>query len=981
MTLASPTNSFTWDGSTDDWRAGAGSDTHWEPPALGNTLYATIADDATVNTGQANVASSDEAAFNLNIGAAGTMNVAAGRTLTVDSTLTIAAGGTLTNNGAVNAMLVNSSGAIALGNGSSLTAMGNTLGNVDIVGGTASLKGFFTATSLDFAANTTLNLIDGTLSAAAATLGGGTCTLDTPTGVSATLSSVSGAGGLTKSGAGTLTLNTANTYQGLTTVGAGVLNITHGGALGDATSGTVVNSGGQLRLGVNNLTVPAGEAISINGTGPGNGGAIYAQAGNNINIDGPVSLAGNAVINVAAGASARLRLRGGLALGANNLTVIVSGSGERFEIATNPMTGTGSLRLEGDGITELMVNSPGYSGAVDITNGIADTYGNGQGLGVGTINVDGDATLRFRNGVNLVNNVTLNGTEGGGTGQDQGRLHNENGANSLLGTLAVNSLSRIDVNAGSTLTLAGAVSGSGAIEKTDTGTLVLSGNNSFSGPVTVAGGTLRIGSSSALGTTAGGTSLTGGAALQLQGGINVPAEPLSLGNWSGSSESIVNLGGTNSFAGNITLGPATPTGIRNSATINSAAGSLDLLGAIDMNMSDLTVTGAGDTLVQGIISGTNTSTVITTGAGLRFGRVSGNINTSAYPTTTTVQFGPHVAKTQSGTDWPDNQTNTYWGQIYLDGSKSYNFIESIDDKTWLKIDGTVYINDGTWNNTTKSGLINKPTGWYQFELRMSDGGGGQGYVYVNPGFQYNDNGINTTNDADHWYPEDPGDGSLFRLAMYANPNDLTKTGAGTLTLNGNNNYNGTTDVILGKLLVNGTTSGQGTYTVHNGATLGGAGTIGLAGGASVDILAGGTVAPGLGPGTLTVLGSFVMGELSGPGAVYEWELGAGVEDLIAVSGALTLNNWVLRILDAGGDTYAWEKHYLFTGYSSLSGPNNVTFDLSQVPLWDEFTGTMEIGIDGGGVYLIGLNSTPEPGTLSLLLLGGLALVRRRKRSR
>ncbi len=151
---------------------------------------------------------------------------------------------------------------------------------------------------------------------------------------------------------------------------------------------------------------------------------------------------------------------------------------------------------------------------------------------------------------------------------------------------------------------------------------------------------------------------------------------------------------------------------------------------------------------------------------------------------------------------------------------------------------------------------------------------------------------------------------------------------------------------------------------------------GLAPGARVNVLADGTVAPGLSPGVLTILGDLVLGEASLPPAVYEWELGAGVEDLLVVTGDLTLNNWILRIVDAGGSTYAWEKHYIFTGFTALSGPNNVTFDLSQVPLWAQFTSDIQLGLDSGGIYLTGLNSTPEPGTLSLLALGAsLARIR------
>src|SRR5690606_39598188 len=71
----------------------------------------------------------------------------------------------------------------------------------------------------------------------------GNATLLTNAGTGFTLSgAISGAGGLTKSGAGELILTGANTYAGDTTISAGTLRVGAGGTTGSIT-GDVVNNG------------------------------------------------------------------------------------------------------------------------------------------------------------------------------------------------------------------------------------------------------------------------------------------------------------------------------------------------------------------------------------------------------------------------------------------------------------------------------------------------------------------------------------------------------------------------------------------------------------------------------------------------------------------------------------------------------------------------------------------------------------------
>ena len=111
-------------------------------------------------------------------------------------------------------------------------------------------------------------------------------------------------------------------------------------------------------------------------------------------------------------------------------------------------------------------------------------------------------------------------------------------------------------------------------------------------------------------------------------------------------------------------------------------------------------------------------------------------------------------------------TYVYWGQIYLDG-RTWNFAESFNRSVWLKIDGTVVLDDEAYNKTT-AGSITRAPGWYDFELRLycynsaagpvtSDNWGTTAY-----GFGRNASGY--TGKASSYYscPADPGDGTLFR---------------------------------------------------------------------------------------------------------------------------------------------------------------------------------------------------------------------------
>src|SRR6185436_8909617 len=195
------------------------------------------------------------------------------------------------------------------------------------------------------------------------------------------------------------------------------------------------------------------------------------------------------------------------------------------------------------------------------------------------------------------------------------------------------------------LTLTGAGSGSvssiigttsGTLTKSGTGTWTLTGADTYTGLTTVSAGILNIQNATALGTTASATTVSSGATLQLQGGITIGAEALTISGSGagGQTGALVNVNGTNNYGGLLTLAAAT--------TLSSDSGTLNLTnpGTITGPTFGLTLTGASNGSIASII-GTTSGTVTKTGTGTWI--LSG---ANTYSGTTTVSTG--VLNIQNG---------------------------------------------------------------------------------------------------------------------------------------------------------------------------------------------------------------------------------------------------------------------------------------------------------------------------------------------
>ena len=190
---------------------------------------------------------------------------------------------------------------------------------------------------------------------------------------------------------------------------------------------------------------------------------------------------------------------------------------------------------------------------------------------------------------------------------------------------------------------------------------------------------------------------------------------------------------------------------------------------------------------------------------------------------------------------------------------------------------------------------------------------------------------------------------------------LTKSGAGTLTLNATNTYTGPTTVAAGVLAVNGSIASSSLTTVDAGATLRGTGTLGSTAVADV-----GHVAPGNSIGTLTISGSMTInGTLD---IEYDDSLAGQKIDLLAVSGDLDISLAAVDFADIStGPVGLSGIAYIFATYGTLTGSQFAS-------VVDLPTGyTIDYAYSGNNIALI-----PEPTAALLGALGLLGLLRRRR---
>ncbi len=748
---------------------------------------------------------------------------------------------------------------------------------------------------------------------------------------------INGTGALEKIGSGRVTLSATNTYEGGTTISNGTLRVSSDANLGKAGAG-VTFDGGTLEL----------------------TGTSFSTTGRTFLLNSTVG-----TISIAEAAA--------------TLTYGQS------------LTGTGDLTKQGAGRLSLTGSNGSYTGDIIVAQG---TLGAGIGNSLGA-----DTRVTVQSGAKLV----MEGSEDFGSLSGAGAV--QLGTHSIRvglddtttvhsGVLSGSGLFR--KAGGGTMTFSGNLTHTGGME-IQAGALVLSGsNNSMSGTILVLdGATLRAGLNDSLGVATivdvatGGSfvleddeefgGLTGGGSVDTAGFRLAPGEDnttrvflgvisgsgsvdkLGTGTWTltgdqaytgattvsagtlrltgnnsaGSTNIIVRDGATLQAGEKDSLGNTTRVDVQAGGTFTldsgEAFGSLHGAGAVDLTNGGIDIGGTGESMLfSGSLSGGGgvlkggTGTLTFTG------------DNSAHTGNTTVTRGT-LAVT----------AGTY---------KTGQLVVATDGIAAMTISGGTVQATGTMrigqDSTARGTMSISDTGTLECSTYLVVGYDGTGELIQDAG------SVTVLNDSPLYIGERAGSDGTYSL----NGGSLHVTG--DLVIGGNTGGSGGTGLLT--VAEGASLTVDGELKLWAGGTLDGDGTI------TANLVNAGTLAPGNSPGVMTVLGNYTQDAA----AMLELELGGttrGAEyDALDITGEATLGGtlevlWFAGFEAADGDTFNlldWGTLAAGTEFDSLILPTFTEAGLD----WD----TSVLYTDGT------ISAVPEPATMSLLALGGVAMLKRRR---
>jgi autotransporter-associated beta strand protein len=333
-------------------------------------------------------------------------------------------------------------------------------------------------------------------------------------------------------------------------------------------SGYTLASGSLPITGTGQIDVASGITDTISSTLNGSNGLTKTSAGTLI-LSGSNTYTGGTTIS-----AGTLQLGDGtLNIGSvagnitdNSVLAFYNPSNQTF---SNAVSGSGSVTMNGASTAILTLSgSIAYSVGTTISsatvawdNSSAIGYGGSYG---GAVTINGGAL-----DLNSYN-VTI-GELSGSTG---GVVTNSGSSDTLT----------VEAN-GSSSTFAGVIENGISLDKTGSGTLILTGTNTYTGSTTITAGTLQLGSSSSIGSVAGNITDNSGLAFGNPSNQTYSGVVSGSGSLTMNGSAILTLSGSNSYyggttisSGTVDLGSTTALGYSGYGGLTMNGGTLDMKG-------------------------------------------------------------------------------------------------------------------------------------------------------------------------------------------------------------------------------------------------------------------------------------------------------------------------------------------------------------------------------------------------------------------
>jgi outer membrane autotransporter barrel domain len=503
------------------------------------------------------------------------------------------------------------------------------------------------------------------------------------------------------------------------------------------------------------------------------------------------------------------------------------------------ISGTGSVVQRGNGTLSL-TGSNTYTGGTDVQSGSL-SVGSSTALGAGDVSfADGTRWLLAGNGIDIGNRVNLSGHVA------------------------------VDVAAGTSDSIGGSIDDghqAGALTKTGAGTLVLSGVNGYTGETTISAGVLQLGNGGTTGSLAGNIVDDATLALNRSDDLTLTNDISGAGALIQRGSGTVTLAGNNSYAGG-TVVQSGGLGVTSAASLGSGNVSL-------ADGARLALIGNGIDLGNQVVIAGNAAVAVDTGTSSSLGgAIDDGSQAGALTKTGGGTLVLHGASGYSG------GTTISAGVLQLgNGGTSGSVVGNIIDNATLALD---HSDDLTFGNDIggSGAVVQRGSGTVTLTGNNSYAGGtvvqsgglgvtssaslGTGSVTIADGARlvFDGSGIGLgnqvlmTGNASVDVAAGASDTLNGAIGDGAQAGTLTKTGAGTLILNGSNDYTGGTNIALGTLEVGD--SDHPNASIAGPVSVGADGTLRGHGRIDGDVVSDGVVWPGASIGTLTINGNYTQ---------------------------------------------------------------------------------------------------------------------------